>query len=60
MEILINYHWPGNVRELQNIMERIVVLLEGEIHRGRGRHGSLQPAGTAGGRETAAGAADGK
>lgn len=30
MEILINYHWPGNVRELQNIMERIVVLLEGK------------------------------
>lgn len=30
-EILINYPWPGNVRELMNILERIVVLDNGEI-----------------------------
>ncbi len=24
------YHWPGNVRELENIIERTVVLLDGE------------------------------
>jgi DNA-binding NtrC family response regulator len=26
-----NYHWPGNVRELQNVIERAVILAQGEI-----------------------------
>ena len=30
MEMLINYSWPGNVRELRNLIERLVVLHEGE------------------------------
>jgi transcriptional regulator with PAS, ATPase and Fis domain len=30
-KILMNYSWPGNVRELKNLIERIVVLHEGEI-----------------------------
>jgi DNA-binding NtrC family response regulator len=25
------YHWPGNVRELQNVIERAVILSQGEI-----------------------------
>lgn len=25
------YHWPGNVRELQNVIERAVILAQGEI-----------------------------
>jgi DNA-binding NtrC family response regulator len=30
LELLEAYPWPGNVRELQNVMERAVVLAEGE------------------------------
>ncbi len=33
MKILVNYNWPGNVRELRNLIERIVVLGEGELIR---------------------------
>jgi len=29
--VLEEYHWPGNVRELRNLMERAVVLVEGEV-----------------------------
>ena len=31
MELLIRYPWPGNVRELENLMERLVILTEGEV-----------------------------
>ncbi|MFN3477345.1 MAG: sigma 54-interacting transcriptional regulator, partial [Candidatus Methylomirabilales bacterium] len=31
MELLEQYSWPGNVRELQNVIERAVVLAEGEF-----------------------------
>ena len=30
MKTLINYEWPGNVRELENIIERMVILSEGD------------------------------
>jgi len=30
VELLTDYHWPGNVRELRNLMERAVVLVEGD------------------------------
>ena len=30
VDALVQYNWPGNVRELQNIMERLVVLSEGD------------------------------
>ena len=31
LKILVHYSWPGNVRELKNLIERLVVLHEGEI-----------------------------
>jgi PAS domain S-box-containing protein len=30
MELLLAYSWPGNIRELQNVMERSVILCDGE------------------------------
>jgi DNA-binding NtrC family response regulator len=31
MHALVEYHWPGNVRELENVIERGVILEEGEV-----------------------------
>lgn len=31
MEILQKYSWPGNVRQLKNVVERMVVMAEGDI-----------------------------
>jgi DNA-binding NtrC family response regulator len=31
LELLCQYPWPGNVRELENLMERLVILAEGEV-----------------------------
>ena len=30
LDIWQGYHWPGNIRELQNVIERAVILSEGE------------------------------
>lgn len=30
-ELLMHYDWPGNIRELQNVLERAMVTVEGEI-----------------------------
>ncbi|MEW6726994.1 MAG: sigma-54 dependent transcriptional regulator [Bacillota bacterium] len=30
MQLLEDYHWPGNVRELQNVIERALILAQGE------------------------------
>ena len=31
MLILLNYPWPGNIRELRNVVERLMILAEGEV-----------------------------
>jgi len=51
MEALTRYDWPGNVRELENVIERAVILSEGEslgvadlpekVLKGPSRRGSL-------------------
>ncbi len=33
MEVLRNYSWPGNIRELRNIIERAMLLSDGDIIR---------------------------
>jgi DNA-binding NtrC family response regulator len=55
LQALRNYYWPGNVRELENLMQRLVVMIDEEIievvdlpmhmhfsaERGRGLHRTL-------------------
>ncbi len=31
LDLLLSYHWPGNIRELQNVIERAVILCDGEV-----------------------------
>lgn len=31
LQVLRNYHWPGNVRELENVVQRLVVMTEGDL-----------------------------
>ncbi|MDP2970890.1 MAG: sigma-54 dependent transcriptional regulator [Deltaproteobacteria bacterium] len=31
LQVLKNYHWPGNVRELENVIQRLVVMTEGDL-----------------------------
>jgi DNA-binding NtrC family response regulator len=31
LTLLSNYYWPGNVRELENVIQRIVVMTEGDV-----------------------------
>jgi DNA-binding NtrC family response regulator len=31
LELLCRHDWPGNVRELENLVERLVILTEGEV-----------------------------
>jgi transcriptional regulator with PAS, ATPase and Fis domain len=33
MELLLAYHWPGNTRELQSVLERLVILADGDMIR---------------------------
>ncbi|MDR2460288.1 MAG: sigma-54 dependent transcriptional regulator [Deltaproteobacteria bacterium] len=30
LQVLVSYSWPGNIRELENLMERMVILAEGD------------------------------
>jgi DNA-binding NtrC family response regulator len=31
LQILKNYYWPGNVRELENVIQRLVVMTDGDL-----------------------------
>ena len=31
LHVLRSYHWPGNVRELENVIQRLVVMTEGDF-----------------------------
>ena len=36
MQRLLDYPWPGNVRELENVIERCLILEEGDVLTGSG------------------------
>ncbi len=42
---LVAYHWPGNVRELENVMERALIVSEGDKLRIEGLDASLPASG---------------
>jgi Nif-specific regulatory protein len=44
IDLLTRYHWPGNVRELENIIERAVLLADGEVIHGHHLPPTLQTA----------------
>jgi len=31
LRILKSYHWPGNVRELENVIQRLVIMTDGDV-----------------------------
>lgn len=31
LHVLRSYHWPGNVRELENVIQRLIVMTEGDL-----------------------------
>jgi DNA-binding NtrC family response regulator len=31
LQTLKNYHWPGNVRELENVVQRLVIMTDGDL-----------------------------
>jgi DNA-binding NtrC family response regulator len=31
LQVLRNYYWPGNVRELENVIQRLVVMTDGDV-----------------------------
>jgi Nif-specific regulatory protein len=44
IDLLTRYHWPGNVRELENIIERAVLMADGEVIHGHHLPPTLQTA----------------
>jgi Nif-specific regulatory protein len=48
IDMLMSYHWPGNVRELENVVERAVLVCEGQVIHAHHLPPTLQTAETSG------------
>jgi Nif-specific regulatory protein len=48
IDMLMSYHWPGNVRELENVIERAVLVAEGDVIHPHHLPPTLQTAETSG------------
>jgi Nif-specific regulatory protein len=44
IDLLMSYHWPGNVRELENVLERSLLVCDGEVIHAHHLPPSLQTA----------------
>ncbi|MFO0728851.1 MAG: sigma 54-interacting transcriptional regulator [Myxococcota bacterium] len=53
IDMLMSYHWPGNVRELENIIERAVLVCDGQVIHGHHLPPTLQTAEASGTEATA-------
>jgi len=48
IDALMSYHWPGNVRELENVIERAVLVCDGQVVHAHHLPPTLQTAETSG------------
>ncbi len=48
LDALLSYHWPGNVRELENVLERAVLVCDGQVVHAHHLPPTLQTAETSG------------
>jgi Nif-specific regulatory protein len=48
IDMLMSYHWPGNVRELENVLERAVLVCDGQVIHAHHLPPSLQTAESSG------------
>src|SRR6202166_3286448 len=48
IDMLTSYHWPGNVRELENVLERAVLVCDGQVIQAHHLPPSLQTPETSG------------
>jgi Nif-specific regulatory protein len=48
IDMLMSYHWPGNVRELENVLERAVLVCDGQVVHAHHLPPSLQTAESSG------------
>jgi Nif-specific regulatory protein len=48
IDMLTSYHWPGNVRELENVLERAVLICDGQVVHAHHLPPSLQTAESSG------------
>jgi Nif-specific regulatory protein len=48
IDMLMAYHWPGNVRELENVIERSILVCDGQVIHGHHLPPSLQTADSSG------------
>ena len=48
IDMLMSYHWPGNVRELENVLDRAVLVCDGQVIHAHHLPPSLQTAESSG------------
>ncbi|MEZ4330680.1 MAG: sigma-54 dependent transcriptional regulator [Myxococcota bacterium] len=60
LELLVAHDWPGNVRELENVIERAVILTDGDVIEAAALPAALREAGASGGASVESPLGDGR